>query len=81
MPENREYWDYFSSNYIYTHSTCIEVLISKFVATLENTFALPKKVEFGTYVDVTACIPRDIIKPGDKLRNTLGRQRGHIMKI
>ena len=32
-------------------------------------------------MDVTACIPGDIIKPGDKLGNTPGRQRGHIMKI
>ena len=32
-------------------------------------------------MDVTACILGDIIKPGDKLGNTLGRQIGQVMKI
>ena len=48
----------------------------KFVDTLENTFALPKQIEFGTYMDVTARIPGDIIKPGDKLGNTTGSPEG-----
>ena len=49
----------------------------KFVATLENTFTLPiKRVEFGSYVDVTACILGDIIKPRDKLGNTPGVPKG-----
>ena len=51
------------------------VLRSKVVATLENTFALPR-VEFGTKVDVTARISGDIMKPGDKLRNTPGTPEG-----
>ena len=42
-------------------------------ATLENTFALPM---FGTYVDGTAYILVDIIKPRDKLRNTPGVPEG-----
>ena len=36
----------------------------------------PKRVEFGTYVDITAGIPGDIIKPGDKLRNIPGALEG-----
>ena len=39
-------------------------------------FRFPWRVEFGTYVDVTACIPGDIIKPGDKLGNTPGAPEG-----
>ena len=44
-------------------------------------FRSPKRVEFGTYVAVTACILGDIIKPGDKLGNTPVAPEGQIMKI
>ena len=57
------------------HSTYI-VLGPKSVATLENTFALPQIVEFGTYVDLTACTPPDINKPGAILRNPSGAPEG-----
>ena len=39
-------------------------------------FRSPERVEFCTYVDVTACIPGDVIKHRDKLGNTPGVPEG-----
>ena len=39
-------------------------------------FRSPKIVEFGTHVDLIACTPPDINKPGDILRNPSGALEG-----
>ena len=38
-------------------------------------------VEFGTHVDLIACIPLDIIKPGHILRNHSGALEGEMVKM
>ena len=57
--------------------TCLKPEICSYV---RKHFRSPKKAEFGTYVDVTACIAGDIIKPGDKLGNTPGAPEGASYK-
>ena len=51
-------------------------LKSKICSHARKHFRSPLRVEFGIHVDVTACIPGDMIKPGDKLGNTPGAPEG-----
>ena len=65
------------ADFMPSEDVCIENSArAEICAYARKHFRSPLIVEFGTYVDLIACTPPDIIKPGDILRNPSGALEG-----